>query len=52
MTLRPSVVTPHAAGEEFVLHLSPRLQVALEGTLHMTAVILRFTLALLVRLIL
>jgi len=52
VSVRPSVVTLHAAGRGFELHLLPRLQVALEGTFHMTTVIPRFTLALLVRLIL
>ncbi len=40
-----------AAGGGFELHLSPRLQVALEGIFHLTTIIPRFTLALLLRLI-
>ena len=40
-----------AAGGGFELHFSPRFQVALEGTFHLTTVIPRVTLALLLRLI-
>ena len=53
MAVRPSVVTRFTRPEEDSSCTSRRgFRVALEGTFHMTVVIPRFTVALLVRLIL